>query len=99
MYRIYFEEDEDDTWFTLPDDTVAALGRTREELEEMVNSAPDELYALLEEAKEVHIDQSVEDAKKRAKAMQDSGEAHLALYLDDRVRRELDAWKDQEEDG
>ena len=23
MYRIYFEEDEDDTWFTLPDDTVA----------------------------------------------------------------------------
>ena len=23
MYRIYFEEDEGDSWFTLPDNTVA----------------------------------------------------------------------------
>jgi hypothetical protein len=75
---------------SLPEDTVAALGRTRDELEAMVVGAPDALYALLEDAKEVHVDQAIEKGHKKARDLEKSGEAQLALYLDAEARRDAE---------
>lgn len=65
---------------SLPQDTLDSLGALRDDIVDAARNAPGELYEILDEAKEVHVDDAIKKGRERARRVQRRGERSLAMY-------------------